>query len=545
MGAPRSAAEHSSHIVGVPGLGSECEPDLTDFAAWHPTMALDLGEMEFQLSSESVAFLDSIFMQDSTYLEMSNVTPQDANIPGVGDVHNEDAYSIPGVDPQTLDAALEAYFGLASLALPILYRDAFMSDLKSRVSSLACVCAVACRGCPFLQTTDKWSLQQTLARSFRENFLRARETSGNGQTIRLDDLEALALMVDFPYSQSANDSVQCQLGSLFLTHDSLVLMTLQYDIQTSAESAVPLSRAQDRKRLLFWHVYGLDAFRCVNHKTPSRIRDDDTAIFEQLHKDENKGYLDAVLGLAIMARRLTQVFCSPAVRRNGVKVKDIKKLYEELERWRDRFCASQLYVGERREESPAPSLIGESVSQGKGLLPLHQAIVTLLQHDCYMQLESYVVEHGIEEEESLEAILLQQRVQYETLQTAWKIANLAEWLQSQDVCREGTVYALTDLASHIVRNICVGTSFWLASQGKNRLNIHNWELNTTGSSQSSLRANGSNRPRLQAESFAGAATRLRNTAATAQCHEDTTEIIVRLDEHISSLRDMIENAGSR
>ena len=89
----------------------------------------------------------------------------------------------------------------------------------------------------------------------------ARSTASNDGTIRLDDLEALALMVNFDYGNANSPALHSNLGALFLKHESLVLMVLQSRIEdcisTADDSIVSLARARERRVLLYWHVYGL------------------------------------------------------------------------------------------------------------------------------------------------------------------------------------------------------------------------------------------------------------------------------------------------
>ncbi|KAI0106480.1 hypothetical protein GGR51DRAFT_517847 [Nemania sp. FL0031] len=223
---------------------------------------------EFELSLEGTSFLDSIFLQGHNVTEpMANwdsVPTQALQLidePQNNPVATENPYGFLNFELDTLGAAIDAYFTFASLALPVLSREGFMIDYKCHLSSPALVYAVACRGCPFIQTPGKWTIQQQLASRFRETFLQAQSTTPGKNVVRLDDLEALALMVDFEYESSEcfTSPLQSQLQNLLLTHDSLVVMTLQYRIDTRLQEAgeyTTLSRATQRQTLLFWYVYG-------------------------------------------------------------------------------------------------------------------------------------------------------------------------------------------------------------------------------------------------------------------------------------------------
>jgi hypothetical protein len=124
---------------------------------------------------------------------------------------------------------------------------------------------------PFTEVPDKWNLQQRLAAAFRERHLSARSNTCDNDTIRLDDLEALALMINFDYDDSAGPPLLSNLGRLFLTH-------------------------------AYWHTYGLDAFHCLDKKQMSRIPNNDVGSSEKLSLHETKDYFNALLALAVIAR---------------------------------------------------------------------------------------------------------------------------------------------------------------------------------------------------------------------------------------------------
>ena len=135
-------------------------------------------ELGCELGTESISFLDGIFTQNFAVDTLSN----SAFPMGVSQEYEtslRSSYDVSELDPSTLSEAIEAYFDLASLALPILYRDACMVDYKSHRASPALVYSIACRGCPFISTRQKWALQQQLANHFRQAFLEARLAAEN------------------------------------------------------------------------------------------------------------------------------------------------------------------------------------------------------------------------------------------------------------------------------------------------------------------------------------------------------------------------------
>lgn len=310
-------------------------------------------ESPFDLSSDGISFLDQIFMWDNNLLERNSRQSTPAGqiqastaddfseltqnqlesmlVPSrVDDGHRQIPCRIANVESTTFDIALHAYFDWANLCLPILIGDAFWQDYTDGHCSVALALAVACRGIPFTAAKKKWQLQQQPACKFREVFLETQHKVATRGETRLDDLEALALMVDFEYDDAHSPPIDSRLGDLFLTHDSLVLLTLQARIHNSSSQSLSsltlLAKADDRRTLLFWHVYGLDAFHSLDCKNISRIPNDAIEINEVLSSHRASGYLDAMLALAIVARRIIHVFCFKEGRQGGVKFDELQLL---------------------------------------------------------------------------------------------------------------------------------------------------------------------------------------------------------------------------
>ncbi|KAI8633035.1 hypothetical protein F5Y19DRAFT_285808 [Xylariaceae sp. FL1651] len=520
-------------------------------------------DFDFELSPESISFLDSVFIRNYNTTEPNTVwgnmldpAPQDVDEQRSSLTQEQNPYLVSDIDTETLEAAIEAYFSFASLALPILYKDAFMIDYNDRRSSLALVFAVACRGSPFVQTKEKWALQQRLASRFRDAYLQARSVGANQEVIRLDDLEALALMVGFDYEKSEDPTspLYSQLENLFLTHDSLVLMTQQYRIETcrmtSTGLSTVLSRAAERHTILFWYVYGLDAFNSLDRKVASRIRDEDVDLSGQLPGHESRSYFDAILGLAIIARRMTRALRSPIAKRNGVKHQDVESFYKQLEEWHINICPLGLRT--RAVDSTSLSSWHESGFSPKGTernnhLPLHQAVVALLELNCYMQIEDCISQYGIEDRGSHVGQIVDIRVEYESLQAVYKIVDVAQWLErlavSGPISSSTVSHVLVDLAPGILRDICAGASTWLFLRAKRILQKAVNQISHSGLQQADCPSSNENDGELareQVRSLMKSAVTLRNIAATAISHKDTKPLIERLDEQLRCLKEFLE-----
>ncbi|KAI1153506.1 hypothetical protein F4825DRAFT_251631 [Nemania diffusa] len=516
-------------------------------------------DFEFELSPEGTSFLDSIFLQNHDMTEpMTNWD----NMPTLalqlidGSQNNlvaaKNPYCYLDIQPEILDAAIDAYFNVASIALPILSKEGFIADYKDHLSSPALVFAVACRGCPFTQAPEKWTLQQRLATRFRETFLQARSTASSQAVVRLDELEALALMVDFEYqnSEDSTSPLQLQLQNLLLTHDSLVGMTLQYRIETqlAAETGVPttLSRATQRQTLLFWYVYGWDAFFSLDRKVPSRIRDEDIDLSRQSYEYESQSYFDAILSLAGIARKMTRTLCSPIARRKGTKHQDIENIYKQLEDWHMNICPPSLQVQSSSHDSSRQERTLSFSTEIKQFPHIHRVIATLLELNCFMQVEACVSQYGIEEPGSLMGQIIDMRVKYETLQAAQKIAEVAGWIEkltvSQRTSTSISTHVMADLAPGVIRNICAGASTWLSGRAKEILHptahdeISNHTVSTPGFSAGNTDIAGLSKE--PAGSWMESLATLRNIAATATSHQDTGYLVERLDRQLKPLKEL-------
>jgi len=567
------AQPNPTHLSGTPSLvllQENVPPSLhvPQVSGDDPTPEFQFLENPFELSPDAIIFLDQIFMAEPTSPlcnsepaptsnhQLTSLTTLATNAAAphantTGTVRDEPWLNC-GLDPAALKDCLHAYFDLAAVCLPVLFEDAFWEDYHAGRCSPCLVLAVACRGVPFTTIPDKWEVQQILAFKFREAFLDAQRVPAGHAPVRIDDLEALALMLNFNYIRRAETSLFDQhLESLFLTHDSLVLMTMRGCTSDAAQqassadpAAPPPTRASDRRNLLFWHVYGLDAFGNLDHKTTSRIKDGDVDVPPGLLRPQNGSYLDAILALAVIARSITERLCTVSTRRHGVKNEDVLWLYDELADWRQNRCPKGLQkprqgAGEVSsfvsgdEAPPDPSTTDSLVIQ------LHRAVVWLLEINCYMQVENLVSEYGFQDAGTLRSEMVSHRVEYESLRAVDQAAELASWLGEYRTRRDGpdtTTHSLVDLAPSILRDICKGLCVWTCMRSKRLLCAESSEeprvRYSAGRKQTTASALMKD---PMATSYRKVARALRDAVATAVSHADTKEIVECLNGQISSL----------
>lgn len=505
----------------------------------------------FALSFDNMLFLDQIFMGNCGPAEDNNQQSQDSQNrtstsemtqTGSQEQDGKDlvflseelsAYSWIGVsvDSASCTAALRSYFDYAAPYLPILLADAFWEDYHANRCSEMLLYAVACRGMPFIEAPDKWNLQQLLAATFRERYLSARSNTCDNETIRLDDLEALALMIDFEYDDSGSLPLLSNLGRLFLTHDALVLMTMNYRIldHDSANSTLPtkLARASERRVLLYWHIYGLDAFHCLDKKQMSRIPNNDVGSSENLSLHETKDYFDALLALAVIARQLTQTLCSPFAKREGVILNDIHNLYEQLDYWRDSCCPRHLRRYTDSAGRPNPIEINEPNPSRTGKYThLYRGVLWALELHCRLMIEDCVSEFGIRDKTSLEAEVLARRVEYESLRALNEMVNICQWMKQHETHHgDHERHSLIDLAPNILRNICAGMCYWSCQRG-----IDLCDSSPPRLLQSRHANNREEILKRKVLKYVEIAHLLRDAAATATSHRDTAHVLERIDK---------------
>ncbi|UKZ54992.1 hypothetical protein TrVGV298_008808 [Trichoderma virens] len=454
-----------------------------------------------------------------------------------------------GLDEATFHASLHAYFDFAAVHLPVLIEDAFWQDYRAGRCSLALVYAIACRGISFSSPLKNWDTQQLLALKFREKFLEAQQVSTGKSVMRLDDLEALAIMVNWRYDESQSSSLHSQLGRLFLTHEALVLATLQSQMQDCDEAehsstTVPLARSEERRKLLFWHVYGLDAFHSLDQKTISRIPDGkNSEISPKLPRLDAGSYLDAVLSLAIVAREILQALVTVNTKRNGVKCGDLVNMYDRLSLWQKHDCPAHLRRKRDADGKLIPLTINESSKTGF-LKPLHCSILWLLEINCYLQIEDCVSQYGVQNGALLEGGMMALRVEFESLRAAHDGVEIVRWMKqySATTTRGGITqsHSLTDLAPSIARDICAGLCFWTCGRGQKVLRHGPPSLTNIRPRNRQQEAKNEGDQRNQdASDYKEAFKEFRSAVATATSHRDTEYVLERLDRQIVSFEEAV------
>lgn len=436
---------------GAPGPGCSSEPE-----PWF-----------FDLSSENILFLNQVFTGTYSFdfdgmADASAVVAQMQMPPVPGQDVFADLWGASGVDGGVVITALEAYFELAWVSLPILSKEAFWTDYHAGQCSPALLFAIACCGVVYtdLEESVRWDVQQRLAFQFKSAFL---ESQNSSQSTRLDDIEALALMVEFEYDEAREPS-HGHLENMFLGHESLVLLTLRYQ-GSDHKDAVPIARLEERRIMLFWHVFGLDAFRCLDKRTLSRIPDDYDTSQELLpERTDAANYLEAVLALAVVARDIFKTLCSNASRRNGIKPADVSRLYGVLKRWRQTSWAPYL----ERQTDSAGRLMPCEFTDGNEFQDLQRLVLWTLETNCYLQIESCVDEFGLASS-GLDTEIAALQIEKESLQAANDALKTVDWMEGQP--GESGLFIKgrhpVDL-SPIVRQILAGVCTWLTIRGQRR-----------------------------------------------------------------------------
>ena len=512
-------------------------------------------DVPFELSPDSILFLDEIFLgYHETSLETGMFPSMGSTSTSTGDlavnIHQDESlrketarstlgqnlWSDCNLDFATFTAALHAYFDLAALHLPIIFKDAFWDDYNQGRCGPALVYAIACRGMPFMALKNKWDTQQLLARKFKKAILEAAHLASSNASISLDDLEAQALMTDFQYDDEHSLPLESNLQQLFLTHDSLVLMTLRS--RHGEDSSPKLARANERRTLLFWHVYGLDAFNCLDRKGISRIQDGEVEQSKIIPNHDTGGYLDAILALAVIARKISQSLNTVAARRRKLQPDCIFSLYNQLNKWQRHDCPAHL---QRQPDSKEPLRLAHD-RQSKHLhIRLRRAVLWLLEANCYLQIERYVCDYGFQDSNIFSAEMVAMRVEYESLRAAADVVEISEWIrQPQTETQEMAKHSLVDLAPSILRNICAGICYWTCERGQA---LAEYGLPSIFERNLGMKHDGHYLRRC-VERYVQTAEKMRNTVAGAASHHDTPPLLDKLDVKLSSVTQALARTQS-
>ncbi|KAL7922920.1 hypothetical protein ACQKWADRAFT_290708 [Trichoderma austrokoningii] len=508
----------------------------------------------FELSPESILFLDQIFMGggyeepqivvdgDIQLLMRQGEAPCDSqgepSAEAAASTTHQNLWADCNLDEEAFDAALHAYFDLAAVHLPVIMEDAFWKDYNAGRCSPALIYAIACRGIIFTVTLDSWDKQQCLALKFRQEFLEARQKATGKSAIRLDDLEALAIMVNWVYDEAGSSLLDAQLGSLFLTHESLVLTTLQSQMQDcntgDTDPLGPLARLEERRRLLFWHVYGLDAFHSLDQSLISRIPDgENEGISQKLPQHDTGSYLDAILSLAIVAREMLQAFVTVGTKRNGIKSQDAMNIYERLDRWQKLECPAHLRR-KRDDKGKLMPLIANESTKANFIQPLHCSLLWLLEINCYLQVEACVSRYGMREGGPFEAEMAVLRTESESLRAVKDGIDISRWMKQYSAINgagsAAKSHSLIDLAP-FARDICAGQCFWISERGKRAIR------HPTSRQRGAKTGYGQRREDI--DEYMSAAKEFRSAVATATSYRDTRLVLERLDQQIASFEELL------
>lgn len=451
----------------------------------------------------------------------------------------KDLWSSCGLVEDAFINALSAYFTFAAPALPVLSTEAFWSDYDAGKCSDALVYAIACRGIPFVEVPSKWETQQHVARKFKDAFFSSRKERQDG-CARLDDAEALALMIGFDYGTDPDSGHSCgDMESLFLSYDSLVLMTLRCQSQDAHATfnSEGLAAATQRRTLLFWHVYGLDAFDSLDRKSAPRVPDRSSGNErENLPSLEPGSYLDAILSLSMVARKITSQLCSSKSRSEGATYSNIKSLYSQLDDWHRFSCPFFLQRNqENNGDLGAPSLVYGFSGQPDQLVQLQRSVLWALEINCYMQIESCVAAFGIcSSDKPFEVEIASLEVQSMTLQIVNTGMQLAKFMNEE--WKQDTIRSPANITPSIARDICAGLCNWVCLRASH--------LRKKGAEMENLSPYCRIRKRDNETDIGGtiqgyldAAREFRRAIATATSHKSTKAVLESIEGRIATLEE--------
>ncbi|OQD78796.1 hypothetical protein PENANT_c080G09005 [Penicillium antarcticum] len=452
-------------------------------------------------------------------------------------------FKVPGFNLMDCLDSLHAYFDFPALCQPFIPEEAFWQDYKAVRCSPALILAIACRGIPFTEATDKWEKQQLFATSCVKELMRARTNGAATETMRLDDLEAMALIIDFKYDGRHAGFNRC--WKPFMTRDALVLMTLQSRKRgpMNSDPSATLAHADARFALLYWHVYSLDSFECLDCKSISLIPDNASGLAKDLSGYQAEGYLDAILSLAIIARRINQTFCNATVRGKGIEYGDAEILYEQLFHWRTSILPSDLRRPvDRGAESPAEhrAVRDSTPIPASRQVPVRRAILWALEINCYLQIDDCVIRYGFEDRASIRAKAMAHRVGYESHRVALEAVDLANVIRhrrpgNQDA-KDAEERPLVDIAPSVLRDICARACGWICLHDEDPLKLQTSHISANVKHEVPVQASGEETKRRRAE-LAEMGKTLRDTVAAASSHRDTEKMVKRLDSQLAILQE--------
>lgn len=488
------------------------------------------GEIFEGLSSESAAFLDQLFSggissfdENMKWDDMLMAPTENFmwSTPSLPSMNTTSSYVEDFLSHEQLLECLHAYFDMAAQCLPVIIEDAFWEDFNESRCSPRLVLAIAHRGIVFSNIPDKLSLQQQIANQFRILFIeKQQDVQSRKSFMHIDDLEALALMTNIAYTDQPTSSsdINQRLGRLFLTHESLVLLTLEAGIaenNSKEHYSSSLSRLHERQTLLFWHVYGVDSFYCLDHKVMSRIPEDEDDADNKSVLRGAGGYLDAILSLATIARKILKMLCSGQSRRKGINFEALSILYSDLHRWRYEVCLPHL---EWSKDDNHDNVVK----------PIQKATLRLLELNCFMQIESCVQLYGIQEGQR--GLLAEDKMsfylEYNSLHAIEGIVEIADWSTGTPA---PSPHSYSDLAPQIIRDICAGACLWIC----NRAPYLHTHAATAGEHYTVKRTSNLG---LDDDRYLHIARILLRAVEASSSHPDTKSIVDNLDTCLRKLK---------
>lgn len=246
----------------------------------------------------------------------------------------------------------------------------------------------------------------------------------------------------------------------------------------------------------------------------------------------------------MVARSIIQTLCSTRAKQKGVRLDETQSLYQKLHHWRNSACPSYFHW-QREENSELGSIDGDKSScpdKASTITQLQRAVVGYLELHCYMQIESCVMKHGIQERASLRGELLASHLEYETLRAVKDTIALSQWATTTQIQgQQPGSYSLIDLAPQITRDICAGVCMWMCLRGQvlqHRGLPHILSSNITSNSK----RGGEDGERVRNQhmaNYAEAAITLRDVVASAKSHKDTERVVAGLNRHVNSLKEVI------
>ena len=285
-----------------------------------------------------------------------------------------------------------------ALCRPLIPEDAFWQDFYADRCGQVLLLAIAYHGILFTEAEDKEKKQLRLAAMFRTALMKTMTAEARTSPVRLDDLEGMALMIDFK-SDDPHKPMD-RFWDLFMTHDALVLRALQARNRgpRDMDPSALLARADERFTLLYWDVFSLDAFRCLDHKSISLLSDHALAWADNTLRYEAGSYVEAIFSLSMIARRIVEKLCNATARACGVSYEDITLLHEQLCHWRSKILPLELQRPiDKDNEFPIEDLdIRKSTPIPAGReVPLQRAVLWALEIHCHLHIDNCVVQYRL------------------------------------------------------------------------------------------------------------------------------------------------------